>query len=79
MKARLTRLAPGTQKTLISGDAAYPPRVGESFTISGPYNFDTNSYRRVKTSPVTDVMGDGKFRTVNGSLYKIEILARTWN
>jgi hypothetical protein len=80
MKVKLTKLLPGRkQKKMLTGEASYPPRVGEPFVVCGPYTFEKNSYTQVRTSPVTDVLSDGKFRTVNGSLYKIEILAREWN
>lgn len=78
MKVKLTRIGRPDFIPIV-GEAVYPPRVGEPFVVRGPYTFAERSYTEVKTSAVTHVLSEGKFRTRNGSLYKIEIIKREWN
>lgn len=73
MRIRFSVLAcdvEGLQATMV-GDAVYPPRVGKPFEMT----FDGDM---VKTGKVHKVMGEGLFETVDGNLYRVELLDRVW-
>ena len=54
------------QQASVIGDAPFMPTVGKPFYVDCPN-------RNVKTTPITEILPDGKFRTEN-SIYKVEKL-----
>ena len=81
MKVRLVRLRGGQHSRLnkpIVGQATQPPMVGYRFEITGTTLFG-NFPHEISTSPVSEVLSEGRFRTVGGSLYQIKVLDQTWN
>ena len=74
MKVKLTKTndewrtlsADKQQQATVIGDAPFMPTVGKPFYVDCPN-------RNIKTSPIEELLPDGKFRTGN-SIYKVEKL-----
>ena len=71
MKVKLTKTnsewnelsATEQQQASVIGDAPFTPTIGKPFYVDSPSG-------NVKTSPITELLPDGKFRTRN-SIYKV--------
>lgn len=69
MRVRLTGVSGNgaVQSTCVEGEALFPPKVGKPFTVQGV----------MSTTDVDLVMGDGMFRTITGSVWRVEVLDET--
>lgn len=83
MKVRFSQIHQGEKSThhqpeTLFGECQHPPRVGYRFTMYIGSNIEGH-YTELSTSPVIEILPEGKFRTRSGSMYRVREVHLDWN